>query len=174
MGNLRDELIKKGLTSEKKARAAIHEEKARQKRLGPEAVEAERQTREEEARRAEEERRAADREREAERRREREGELERAHIPGLIRAGLVREGVAGNRRFYFVTRESTISFLEVSDSAIRSLAEGRVAIVEAAGIVPRHDFCLVTSEQAVEIARQDAACVRFWNGAGTSGALPRP
>ena len=87
----------------------------------------------------------------------------------------MREGAAGNRRFYFVTREGTISFLEVSDPAIRSLAEGRVAIVEAAGVVPRHDFCLVASEQAAEIAMEDAARVRFWNGGGRNDApAPRP
>lgn len=169
MGSLRDELIKKGLSSEKKARAALHEEKARQKHLGPEAIEAERRAREAEARRAEEERRAAERAREAERLRQHGDELERERIPGLIRAGLVREGVAGNRRFYFVTREGTISFLEVSDTAIRGLAEGRVAIVEAAGVVARHDFCLVTSEMAGEIARHDAACVRFRNGGASGG-----
>ena len=53
MGSLRDELIKKGLSSEKKARAVVHGEKARQTHLGPEAVEAERQAHEAEARRAE-------------------------------------------------------------------------------------------------------------------------
>jgi uncharacterized protein YaiL (DUF2058 family) len=81
----------------------------------------------------------------------------------------VRDESAGNRRFYFITRENTVSFLEVSDQASRKLADGRVAIVESGGLV-RHDFCLVASEQAAEIVKLDGDRVLFWNGSGTSGS----
>ncbi len=163
MGNLRDELIKKGLSDEKRARAATHEEKARQRRLGPEAAEAERREREEKAREEAELKRAEDRKREEERRHQHEQEAEQNRIPDLIRSGLVRDGGGGSRRFYFVTRENTISFLEVSDMAARNLAEGRYAIVECGGIVARKDFCLVASVQASEIAHLEPERVRFWN-----------
>ena len=166
MGNLRDELLKKGIINEKRARAVIHEEKARQKRLGADQVEEERRAREEAARLEVEARREADRRREEERRLQHEKELDESRIPGLIRLGLVREGAVGNRRFYFITREHTVSYIEVSDGAVRSLTDGRVAIVEACGVV-RQDFCLVTAEQAHEIAKIDPACVRFVNAAVT-------
>lgn len=169
MGNLRDELLKKGLASKKRARAVAHEEKARHKKLGPEAVEAERRAREEAARREAEAQRAADREREEEARRDHERELEEDRIPSLIRAGLLRDESGGNRRFYFITRENTVSFLDVSDQAVRSLADGRIAIVESGGLA-RHDFCLVAGEQAAEIAKLDQDRVRFWNGGGRSGS----
>lgn len=164
MGNLRDEMLKKGLISEKRARAVTHEEKARQRKVGAEAVEEERRAREEAARLEVEARRAADRQREEERRRQHDMELTESRIPGLIRLGLVREGAVGNRRFYFITRENTVSYVEVSDGAIRSLTDGRIAIVEACGVV-RQDFCLVTAEQAAEIAKVDPGCVRFVNAA---------
>jgi uncharacterized protein YaiL (DUF2058 family) len=167
MGNLRDELLKKGLTSDKRARAVLHEEKARQKQLGPEAAAAERAEREAKARQEAEEQRAADRRREEERRQSDAEERGAHRIQGLILAGLVREGAAGNRRFYFVTREHTISFLELSDTAARSLGDGRVAVVESGGI-GRADFCLVAAEQAAEIARLDPERVRFWNSGGAS------
>ncbi len=172
MGNLRDELLKKGVISDKRARAVIHEEKARQKKLGPEAVEAERRAREEAAQRQAEARVRADREREEERQRRHEEELKTNRVPGLIRLGLVRDGGTGTRRFYFVTRENTVSYLEISDTAFRSLVEGRAAIVESSGVA-RLDFCLVAGEQAAEIAKLDRECVRFWN-AGEPPAPPRP
>ncbi len=172
MGNLRDELRKKGVISEKRARAVIHEEKARQKKAGPEVVEAERRAREEAARREVEARREADRQREEEHRRQREEEQKAGLIPGLIRLGLVRDGGAGSRRFYFITRENKVSYLELSDQALRSVVDGRAAIVEALGVT-RLDFCVVASEQAAEIAKHDREVVRFWNTAGPP-APPRP
>lgn len=171
MGSLRDEMIKKGLADEKRARAVAHQEKARQRQVGEGAVELERRAREEEARHKSDEKRAEDRRREEERRRHHDDEIERNRIPDLIRAGLVRDGGSGSRRFYFVTRENTLSFLEVSDTAVLRLAEGRLAIVESEGVVARKDFCLVASEQAAEIVDLDPERVRFWNGNGP--ALPR-
>jgi uncharacterized protein YaiL (DUF2058 family) len=167
MGNLRDELLKKGLTSDKRARAVLHEEQARQKKLGPELAAAERAEHEEAARIAAEERRAADRRLEEERRAHAAEDRASHRAESLILAGLIREGTSGNRRFYFVTREHTISFLELSDVAHRSLADGRAAVVESRGLV-RADFCLVAAEQAAEIARLDAEQVRFWNSGGPS------
>ena len=86
----------------------------------------------------------------------------------MIRAGLLRDESGGSRRFYFITRENTISFLDVSDQAFRSLADGRIAIVESGGLA-RNDFCLVAAEQAAEITKLDRDRVRFWNGGGRSG-----
>jgi hypothetical protein len=59
----------------------------------------------------------------------------------------------------------------LSDTAARSLADGRAAVVESGGLV-RADFCLVAAEQAAELCRLDAERVRFWNagGAGRSGS----
>ena len=167
MGSLRDEMLKKGLTTDKRARAVIHEEKARQKQLGPEQVALEREARAAEAAREEAERRAHDRELEAERRAREVEERAENRVDSLIRAGLLREGTAGTRRFYFITRENTVSFVEISDTAARSLTDGRAAIVESGGLV-RADFCLVAAEQAAEIARLDRERVRFWNAGGAS------
>jgi uncharacterized protein YaiL (DUF2058 family) len=167
MGSLRDEMLKKGLTTDKRARAVLHEEKARQKQLGAEGVALEREARAAEVARAEAEKRAQDRELAAERRARETAERAENRVDSLVRAGLLREGVAGTRRFYFVTRENTVSFLELSDTAARSLTDGRAAIVEAGGLV-RADFCLVAGEQAAEIARLDHERVRFWNAGGAS------
>lgn len=172
MGSMRDELIKKGLANEKRARAVTHQEKARQKQLGPEALAAEQLAREKEARQEAERKRVEDRRREEERRRQHDQDLEGHRIPDLIRAGLVRDGATGNRRFYFITRENTVSFLEVSDTASRGLAEGRFGVVESGGVV-RKDFCLVASEQVAEVAALDPERVRFWNG-GEAPARSRP
>jgi uncharacterized protein len=161
MGNLRDEILKKGLTSEKRARAVVHEEKARQKKLSPEELAAEHAAREAAAAREIEERRAADRRREEERKVHAAENREAHRVEDLILLGLVKDG-GGNRRFYFVTREQTISFLELSDGGHRGLADGRVGIVESGGLT-RMDFCLVAAEQAAAIASLDPDRVRFLN-----------
>jgi uncharacterized protein YaiL (DUF2058 family) len=161
MGNLRDELLKKGLTSEKRARAVVHEEKARQKKLSPEELAAERADREAAAAREIEERRAADRRREEERKTDAAENREGHQVESLILSGLVKDS-GGNRRFYFITREQTISFLELSDGSHRGLADGRMGIVESGGLT-RMDFCLVAAEQASAIARVDPERVCFLN-----------
>ena len=173
MGDLRDQLIKKGLANEKRARAVTHEEEARKRRLGPEAALTEKRERDQKAREEAERKQAEDRRREEERRRLHDQESERNRVPDLIRSGLMRDGGPGSRRFYFVTRENTISFLDVSDVASRNLADGRCAIVESLGVV-RNDFCLVGSEQAAELARLDPDRLRFWNGGTPAAPHPSP
>jgi len=168
MGSMRDQFIKAGLADKKQARKSRHQEQARQKKLGTAAVDAERRARDEEHRLAKEQRRAADRQRESERREQHTEELQIERVPSLIRSGQLKGNATGNRRFYFVTREQTVSFIEVSPPVQRGLSEGRHAIVDARGVL-NDDFCVVGSEAARSIAALDPDRVAFWLDGASGG-----
>ncbi len=161
MGSMRDQILKAGLVDKKQARKARHEEQSRQKSLGEAAVEAEQQSRDEEHHLARERQRAEDKQREIERRQQHEGELQSERVPSLIRSGQLKGSTGGNRRFFFVTAEQTVSFIEVAPPVVRSLADGHHAIVDARGVL-NDDFCVVTADTARSIATLAPDRVMVW------------
>jgi uncharacterized protein YaiL (DUF2058 family) len=166
MGTLRDQLLKKGLADEKRERQVRHQEDARKKKIGKEAVEAEARAREEQLRAEAEQQRVEDRRRETEKVVAHQEQLHSERIPALIRAGQVKSAGFGNKRFYFVTREQTVSFVEVASVTSRGLADGRHAIIETRGDL-RDDFCVVDAETARSIQALEPDRVVFWqDGAG--------
>ncbi len=147
MGELRDELIKKGLVSDKKAKQLAHKERARKKRLGRDGVGAERRARADELLAQQLESREQDRKREAARRNE-AGEREtRAAVIQLISDHARRDGVKGPRRFHFVTRSGRIPFIEVSDEVARELEHGQLTVCELPGTSPE-SFVLLPAKYA--------------------------
>lgn len=166
MGTLGDQLRKAGLADQKRQRQVRHQESARRKKLGPREIEAEKRAREEERQRQAETRRLADRRREEERRQQHDAALPGQRLPALIRQGQVRGAPTGNRRFYFVTPQQTVSFLEVPPVIARSLAAGGHAIIDAAGVL-RDDFCVVDADTARALRGLAPERVIIWNGAGS-------
>src|SRR5262245_18562812 len=107
MGNLRDELKKAGLLSDKDIRRVHQQEQQRKKDLGKEGVAAEA------ARRADEAgaRAKAQADRDRELARQQLLERERKEKQARTRAGIERSflaDVGGPRRFHFITRARTI------------------------------------------------------------------
>jgi uncharacterized protein YaiL (DUF2058 family) len=168
MGSLRDEMLKKGLVSSKRDRHVRHDEQQRKKQLGGKAVAEEDRRRQEQQRQEREDKRRADQQLEVERREADSDDRAEDRIPTLIRTGMVPPSSFGNRKFYFVTRENTVSFIEVPGGTIRKLAAGAQAVVEADGVLDG-EFCVVTGDVARQIYDLEPDRVRFWNGTGKVG-----
>ncbi|MFO0981301.1 MAG: DUF2058 family protein [Planctomycetota bacterium] len=167
MGDLRDELRKAGLLSDKDIRRVHQEEQQKKKVLGKEGVEAADRRRKEEA--AARNRQQAERDRELARRQqsERDRRDAAARQRAAIESAILRD-VGGPRRFHFVTRASTIVFLEVSLDIARRLEAGELAIIEkpsdaADGRLEEHG--IVPREIARQLSAVDRDSVRFASGA---------
>ncbi len=168
MGNLKDELIRKGVADDKRARQMAHEEKARRNKLGAEAVQAERQHREQEIVAKEHSRKETDRRREQERQREDAARAARAGVAQLLRDHALTRGVRGPRRFYFVTRDKKMPFLEVSEDAGKKLETGALAICEVPDATPE-TFVLVPAETAGRVRQSAPELVLCLNHGGPAG-----
>jgi uncharacterized protein YaiL (DUF2058 family) len=165
MGDLREQLRKAGLVSDKQLRQAKHEERVHATEVGHAGLEAERQAREAREREAAEARRKASREHEEALRRERAEAAARDRIRPLILAGHIGEATGGGRRFFFETRAGQIHFLDLSDVAARRLSTGGAAIVETLGVV-RGDYCLVDAGTATQLASLAPESLCFWQAKG--------
>jgi uncharacterized protein YaiL (DUF2058 family) len=168
MSDLRDQLRKAGLVSDKQVRRAKHEERVHASQVGHEGLEAERRAEEARLRAEAEERRRADKARAEEQKRRQEETEAHDRLAALIRGGWIREATAGSRRFFFETRTGRITFLDLSDTAVRRLSMGRAAIVETCGIV-RGEFCVVTDKAATGIRQAQPEIIRLW-GSASEGA----
>lgn len=152
MSDLREQLRKAGLASAAQVRQAKHQERLHAAEVGRKGLEAERLAEEARLREETKARKAADRAREEERKRcERDAEI-RDRLAQLIRGGCMREATAGSRRFFFATPSGRISYLDLSDVAVRRLISGSAAIIETMGHV-RGDYCVVGDRAASELAQ---------------------
>jgi hypothetical protein len=141
MGDIRDELLKAGLISERAARDISRARRAegRQRAVGAPLV-----PEEKDSLVAPRENRVPDED------------------PGeIIRRGLVVPA-SGNRRFHFVDRSGRIPFLELGEETIRGLVSGALAIAEARG-ASGDEFVVVTADAARALERLDSNLIRFWN-----------
>lgn len=162
MADIRDQLKKAGLLTEKQVRQAKHQERLHAAEVGFAGLEAERRAAEQKELAEVAARREADRRRaEEERRRERESAASQ-RLAQLVRGGWIREATAGSHRFFFVSRSGRISFLDLSDMAARRLAIGAAAIVETQGFV-RGEHCVVNDRVASELSQLQPEMVRFYN-----------
>jgi hypothetical protein len=160
MSDLREELRKAGLASEKQIRQAKHQERVHASQVGHKGLEAERSAEEERLRAETRARRLADQAREEERRRKEKEEATEGRLAQVIRGGWVRDATAGSRRFFFVTRSGRISYLDLTDVAVRRIAGGRAAIVETCGHV-RGEYCVVNDRAASELAKLRPDAILF-------------
>jgi|GEM_PF-413203 len=86
----------------------------------------------------------------------------KARIQKMIEESSLKETGFGSRRFYFVTRESKIPFLDLSDELTGRLEKGQAAIVELPGddVV---DYTIVPRAVARRMQSVDPDSVRFMN-----------
>lgn len=162
MGNLRDELIKKGVVSGRRAQQLAHEDRSLKRRQGKsEAARQQRQAEEERSNR-ERDRRLADRERESERRAARETAEKRHALAQMIAEHALDSRFRGSRRFFFISREKTLPHLELSDAGARGLEEGRLTICELPDSRPQR-FVLLDAADARRVAELDDRWILFQN-----------
>jgi len=162
MSDLREQLRKAGLVSGKQVKQAKHQDRLHASEVGHAGLQAEREERERRQREEVAAQRQADRARGEERRSREREEAGRQRVAQLIRGGWLREATAGARRFFFVTPAGKISFLDLTEVALRRLASGSAAIVATRGHV-RGDFCVVADRAAEDLAGLEPGIVCFWN-----------
>ena len=169
MADLKDQLRKSGLVSDKRAKQAAHEERSRKKKLGRDAAAREKEQQETERRLKERERREADRQREQQRQ-QREAEAQQHHrLLQLVEANAMRSGVRGPRRFHFVTRERSIPFLTLNDQTAELLERGHAAICELPDSDPAQ-FVVIPSETADRLRGLAPELIRFYQRSRDAGS----
>jgi RNA recognition motif-containing protein len=89
-------------------------------------------------------------------------EVVKERIQKMIEEASLKETGFGSRRFYFVTRENKIPFLDLSDELTGRLEKGQAAIVEVPGddVV---DYTIVPRAVARRMQSIDPESVRFMN-----------
>jgi uncharacterized protein YaiL (DUF2058 family) len=160
MSDLRDQLKKAGLVSDKQVRQAKHQERVHASEVGHKGLEAERIAEEERLRTQSKARRLADQIREEERKHREQEDSAGKRLFQLIRGGWIREATAGSRRFFFATSSGRISYLDLTDVAARRLISGSGAIVETCGQV-RGEHCVIDDRTASEIAKLRPELILF-------------
>lgn len=165
MADLRDQLRKAGLISEKQLRQAKHKERVHAKETGHDGLAEERRKEEARLKSEREHRKREDRLREKERLEKQKDASSVNRLAQLIQSGTIRDAGIGTRRFFFPTKSGRITYLDLSETATRMLVCGKAAIVEAEGPPPAR-FCVLTERAASEIKEIDADRLLFWNEQG--------
>ncbi len=83
-------------------------------------------------------------------------------IQKMVEEASLKETGFGGRRFYFVTRENKIPFLDLSDELTGRLEKGQAAIVEVPGSEV-DDYTIVPRAVARQLQTIDPDAVRFLN-----------
>lgn len=168
MGNLRDELIRKGLLDDKRARQMAHEERARRNKAGQETVAQEKQQQDQERRAREDARREGDRQREVARQAREQERQEGLRLDQMLRDHALVEGVRGPRRFHFVAPDRRIPYLDLSEEVARRLENGQLAICALSGAAG-HEFVIVPAPTARRAAEANPASLLFLTGSPSAG-----
>ena len=128
MGDLTDQLLKAGLINQKQAKQTKHKQRVKQKTVGHKGLDAEERKKKQDFEKKRDEKRTQDRSRNRKEEEVKLEKVERSQLRNLVRDGAI--SVSGNRRYYFVTRENKVPYLEVSDDIVRKLQHGQLAIIE--------------------------------------------
>ena len=162
MNSLKDQLLKTKLVNKKQLRRHEHEKRVKQKELGRDGVQAEKDLHQDELKIKAQQRQAEQQRQNRIRMEAEETKRGQQRIDELIAGANLLESAFGPRRFYFVDAEGKIPFLEVSESIAARLEKGEIAIVEVReGQHP--GISLVSAKVAVKLKQLDPELVRFWN-----------
>lgn len=162
MGDMREQLLKAGLVSKKRARQAAHQERLHRTEVGHDGIAAEKEERDRRFLEEQEQKRRLDQERERLRREEAAQVEKDRTLARAIRTGWIRDAGGGNRRYYFEAGGGRITYLDLSDQAVRRLNSGTAAVVRTCGAV-RGEFCLVDANCASSLVRDFRDAVCLWN-----------
>jgi uncharacterized protein YaiL (DUF2058 family) len=151
MSNLRDQLKKAKILSDKDARRLAHEERVHKKEIGREGIEAERAARERELETLRETERTRHAEREAALAAQRAAEAERAACLAILETEV--KGVGRGAPWYFELEDGRIPFVRIDELDRHQLAGGQLCIVRR-GEGDAHVYGLLATPLAKRIAQQ--------------------
>ena len=163
MGDLRDQLKKAKLLSEKESKQLAHQDRVRRAEVGREGLE-----REEAARRAElAQQQEAERETQRENQRileeERRADAERAACRELLEREVIRPRERGGKRWYFQLSDGSLPWLEVDEAMGFQLQSGAYWVVRL-GAADMHVYGLLTAEHARRVAATLPDAIAWYPG----------
>ncbi|MGC6486747.1 MAG: DUF2058 family protein [Planctomycetota bacterium] len=153
--NLRDQLKKANLISDKKAKQLAHQQRVERKEKGREQLEHEAQERQDEVQKLREEGRERSRKEQAALERERKRREELLAVDQLLQSA--KKPGPGAVKFYFATADGALPWLELSSREAQEVRAGQLCVVRS-GPVGTHTYRLVPVDAArrVHAARPDA------------------
>jgi uncharacterized protein YaiL (DUF2058 family) len=129
VGDLRDELKKSKLLSDKDARRIAHEQRLHKTEVGREGIEQEQRARSADLDRMREEDRGKARSAQEEADRQRALESERAACAEILERETVKPRPGGGGRWYFQVEDGSVPSIEVGEAEKRKLGAGAYVIV---------------------------------------------
>jgi hypothetical protein len=152
-------LVKSGHLDEKAAREIAREQRKEVKELGRDGIEEREAQKKAEA----EARRAAEAEAARQREKDRVAREAREKAVRTVQDNKHPGGEGGQRRWYFVTREKRVPFLEVTDDCSRMLMDGKAGIVESCDPENPGHVVVAGDKHLQTLLNIDRELVRFWN-----------
>jgi hypothetical protein len=153
--NLRDQLKKANLLSEKQAKQLAHQQRVERKEKGREQLEQEAQQRQDEVQKLREEGRERTRKEQEALDRERRRREEQVAVEQLLQSA--KKPGPGSVKFYFATVEGALPWLELSSREAQEVRAGQLCVVRS-GPEGTHTYRLLPADAArrVHAARPDA------------------
>lgn len=150
MGDLRDQLKKAKLLSQKDAKRIAHEERVHRKEAGREGLEREQEQRQRELAAQREQEREQDRARQQELEARRKVEAERAACLALLENEVVRPA-RGNSTWHFELPDGRLPVLKLSEADRHSLLGGHVCVVRRSTNPEALTFGLLATAHAARV-----------------------
>ncbi len=162
MGSLRDELLKAKLVTEKQAKKAKKEQHLERKRIGSSAVIAQEQEQRVNFQAHIEQKAEEDRIIMVQRQKEMQEKSRSARLRDIILNAQVKTGISGSYRFYFVSRDQRIPYMDISNQLAEDLQTGKAAIVETPG-ERRELFRIINRDGALKLKQDAPEYILFFN-----------
>jgi uncharacterized protein YaiL (DUF2058 family) len=156
--NLRDQLKKANLISEKKAKQLAHEQRVERKEKGREQLEQDADARKEEVEHLRAEERARTRKEQEALDRERKRREEESAVDQLVAAS--KKPGPGAVKFYFATADGALPWLELSSREAQEVRAGQLCVVRS-GPSGTHTYRLLPVEAARRVHRLRPEAVAF-------------
>jgi uncharacterized protein YaiL (DUF2058 family) len=161
MGNLRDQLKKANVLSDKDARRLAHEERVHRSEVGRAGLEREDEERRKELARLRDESRADTQAAQSQLDEQRQAALRRAECGDLLEREVVPAGSGGRTRWFFEVEDGSLPWLDLNDLEFKRLLSGDVVIVRR-GPPGSHAYGLLNLAHALRVREFFPERIAWW------------
>jgi len=172
MGNMRDQLKKAKLLSEKKSRQLAHQERVHRKQVGREGLEQEEKERRDEVQRLQQQEREAQQETQQQLDERRRAEAEYAACLDILRNDAIRPKTRGGSRWYFEIEGGALPWFEVDEAMRFQLQSGAYWVVRT-GPPDSHVYALLPAPLGQRVHASMPELIVWAPGIVPGGAEPR-
>ena len=156
--NLRDQLKKANLISEKKAKQLAHEQRVERKEKGREQLEQEVRERQDDVQKLRDEGRMKSRKEQEAIDRERKRKEEQVAVDQLLETA--KKPGPGTVKFYFATAEGALPWLDLSSREAQEVRAGQICVVRS-GPAGSHTYRLLPADAARRVHRARPEAIAF-------------